>query len=737
MQQTDLRMCLKWNKEKIRSVFRKTLAVTAAGVFLLCLLSGIYWFRIMPYVRQVPEDAFQDRTPARIFYDRAGIIVHHQYGADSRCCFPVTLEELPQHLIDVTIAAEDRRFREHSGVDLYAAMRALKQLVTNGRIVSGASTITMQLVSMREERAVKSRSFRDKIAQMHEARNFETTHSKDEILERYFNVLPYGGNIYGIEAAARYYFGRHASELNLAESILLCGLPQAPSRLRPDRYPHRARKRFERIVAMLLDQEYFTHEEAENILKMELRYRDFKEPFLPRAEDTHFYEMALAQQTADGKTSCDVRTTQDLRLTQVALDLLKNALPEDGSVKDAAMVVLENRTGKVRVLIGTLDFSAEKTGQVNAVTALRSPGSLLKPFFYGEALAGGMILPETILEDAPVDYAGYNPGNFNKEFAGSVRADDALAQSLNTPVIRLLRDLGVERMVKKLQYLKVIPEEKEIVSRVGMSLVLGGKESDLLSLTRAYAALVNNSLPEKIKLLEDESSETASVPVWDDPAVCAMLLKMMRRIGLPAASHLPVSWKTGTSNGLRDAWCIAVMPEHTVGVWFGNKNGKHSPHLVGVEIAAPAAGKMMSFLSSPGEVWQEDPELLKDGDLCLKSGLAAGADCKDVSIGKMLKSVPLRVCSLCRKAEAGPADLQPVRMTSPRAGTYLTERGKKIRFTIHGNQKKYHVTLNGKYAGHLDDGSFLEFSAGHHTLSFWGGEGTQGTEIKLIIRDEE
>lgn len=718
-------MSLKWNKKKFLSILWKTLAATA-GVFLAVC---IYWLWIMPHLMTVPSDAFQNRTSAVIYYDRAGVPVHYQPGTDYRCYFPVTIQELPQHLIDVTVAAEDRRFFDHSGVDLYAVMRAAKQLVTNGRIVSGASTITMQLVSMREERAVKSRSFSDKIAQMHEARSFELTHSKEEILELYFNVLPYGGNIYGIEAAARYYFGRPAADLNLAESILLCGLPQAPSRLRPDRHPERARKRFERIVAMLVDQEYFTQAQADEILKMELRYRDFSVPFLPRSRDTHFYEMVRK----DG-CSYEIRTTQDTRLTQIGLEMLKSALPADGSVRDGAMVVIENRTGKVRVMIGTLDFSAEKTGQVNAAVALRSPGSLLKPFFYGEALAGGLILPETILMDAPVDYAGYKPGNFSGTYIGAVRADDALAMSLNTPVISLLRELGVVRMVEKLQYLKIIPSQvKEVATHVGLSLALGGKECDLLTLTHTYAALANNALPGKPLFQDRERGDT--IPVWDDPAVAALLLQMMRRGKLPHAEQYPVAWKTGTSNGLRDAWCIAVMPEYTVGVWFGNKNSDSSPHLVGAEIAAPVAGRMISMISSAGEEWQEVTGL-RDVQLCSRSSVAAGVFCQKTQPGSAIRSVPLRTCGVCKKTESGAENLQPVKMTSPQSGIYLTEPGKSLRFTINGNCKTYHIYLNGSYVGVRKEGGSIEIPPGVHRISFWGGEGTVAQEMKMTVRDE-
>lgn len=698
-----------------------------AGVF---LLACIYWLWIMPHLKTIPEDAFQDHTAAMIFYNSAGSPVHHQTGSEYRYFFPVSLQDLPQHLIDVTVAAEDRRFFDHSGVDLFAVMRAAKQFITSGRIISGASTITMQLVSMRQERAAKSRSFQDKIAQMHEARNFELTHSKEEILELYFNVLPYGGKIYGIEAAARYYFGRHAADLNPAESIMLCGLPQAPSRLRPDRHPARARKRFERIVAMLVDQDYFTQEQADEILNMDLRYRDFFVPFLPRSKDTHFYDMVQT----DGK-SYEIMTTQDSRLTGIALDMLKKALPSDNSVQDAAMVVIENKTGKVRVLIGTLDFSAEKTGQVNAALASRSPGSLLKPFFYGEALSGGLILPETILNDAPVNYAGYQPGNFSGTFIGPVRADDALAMSLNTPVIRLLRELGVARTVKKLQSLDLLPaQEKNIVADTGLALALGGKETNLLTLTRVYSALANNSLIKKPVFLEKEEPGD-SIPVWDNPAITSLLLKMMQRRPLQNAEHLPVAWKTGTSNGLRDAWCIAVMPEHTVGVWFGNKNGKSSPHLVGAEIAAPIVGKMIAILSSAGEEWLP-PTGMEDALLCAKSGLAASDFCKKTYPGQAIKNIPLRHCALCVKTESGSKNLQKVKMISPRNGIFLTEPGKNIRFTIEGNFKTYHIYHNGSYEGLRKNGDAIEFAPGVHTVSFWSGEGTVADEIKLTVRDE-
>ncbi len=721
-------MSLKSNNRKKWLLLLILTAAALLSATLFCT-TALLFYVLAPVCVQCPQNP--EHSTAVIFSDRTGTGLHHFRGSNHRICFSVKLEDLPEHLIQATIAAEDRHFFEHPGVDLRAIFRAGFQMIRHKRIISGASTITMQLISMQEEKSEKTRSFKNKLFQAAKALKYEKIYTKKEILEQYFNALPYGGNIYGIEAAAGYYFGRHAKDLNLAESILLSGIPQAPSRLRPDRHPEAAEKRFRTIVNMLENQQYFTPEEAENVRKMQIRYRDFSLPYLPSMPDNncHFFQLALSQ--------CHERppvlqTTYDSRLTAIALDLLKSGLPEDGTVQDAAMVVIENKTAKVRVLIGTLDFKRQSDGQVNAATAKRSPGSTLKPFIYGEAIGGGLIVADSFLLDAPLTFHDYTPGNFSGKFLGMVRADTALAESLNTPAIRLLRELGVNRMLKKMAAWHIYDKRTENTPSVGLSLALGGRETDLLSLTLAYSALPGNSLAEAPVFIENKQPEKP-VPLWEEPAVPEMLLNMLRTHKIPNAEHLPVAWKTGTSNGFRDAWCFAVTPQYTVGVWYGNKKGTFSPHLVGVTIAAPVAGKMIAYLTPAFIIMPQSG--VKTADLCKKSGLNASEFCSEILPGTVIRSIPLRTCYLCKKNNAEKKKMQNTVVRSPLPGTYIAKNG-EVSFITETKPAKVHYYLDGKYIGQITSGSKIILQPGIHNLTFWGGDSYYSSTVEIAVQND-
>lgn len=714
---------------KFKHIFLRYL-LPAAGTAILLLL--LLRYGIMPYCCPVERDIYQRVTPGAVFYDRSGQPVHCITGDDHRYCFPVKLSDLPEHLISAVLAAEDHRFYEHNGVDNIAVFRAVRQLLTNGRIVSGASTITMQLVKMLKAETQR-RTLKYKFVQAAEALYYERLFKKDEILEQYFNVLPYGGQIYGIEAAARYYFGRPAKDLNLAESILLSGLPQAPSRLRPDRHPQRARKRFEIIVSMLERQEYFTAEEAAHVLKLPLRYRDFSLPFLPTAKDPLYFTEALKQARAEDPRVWKIHTAYDPALTETGLNLLKNALPADNSVADAAMVIMENRTGIVRTMIGTLDFKRPEDGQVNAVLAKRSPGSLLKPFFFGEAISGGLIVPETLLQDTPIPDPEYRPGNFSGKFMGKVTATEALSLSLNTPAVRLLRDLGVRRMTKKLAALHLFPETQEDTPAVGLALALGGKESDLLSLTTAYAGLPDNRIHPRPSFLLDAATQTGTekTKIWNTGNAAGLLLRMMRTLPLPGAERLPAAWKTGTSNNSRDAWCIALLPDVTVGVWFGNKNGKQAKALVGISLAAPVAGKMLSTLHG-SLLWQNVTDL-KRLELCEHSGLTPTIHCRGKRIaGEGPAAIPLRTCSSCLHGNQQKKD--PLLILSPVKGTYRIKEGEdSIAFPLRIKPAAMHCYINGVYQGIRKNNSDLVLKAGRNEISFWDEKSDRHISLEIIL----
>lgn len=691
-------------------------------------LSVLVW-ELLPKIFIFDETELLRHVPATIFCDCHGNAVHTESGYDYEIRFPVDLETLPPHLIAVTLAAEDRNFFEHDGVDLWATARAGRQLLTNGRIVSGASTVTMQLVALSEVR--RERSFLRKFAQMGFARNLESRWSKEKILEEYFNRLPYGGKIYGIEAAANYYFGRSAKDLNIAESILLAGIPQRPNRFRPDRFPEASKARMNRVLEMLVRQEFFSEDEAEKIKSEPLRLRDFSIPFLPKAENPQFFHWVRARHP-EFRGLC--KTTLNPEVQECAETAVREALTEMQTIRDGAVLIVENKTRKVRGFLGTPDFKNPNAGQVNAVTARRSPGSLLKPFIFGEAVNGGLITAETLVDDSPLQYRDYRPGNFSGDFVGRVTAQEALAESLNTSAVRLLEALGVSRVLSVLgKYgIDFLPEKN--ARNVGLSLALGGAETRLSSLAEAYVALANGGVPGALCCIEGLPSAEKRSSVWH-AGTAQMVLKMLRQKPLFGAEHLEVAWKTGTSNGLRDAWCIAVTPEWTVAVWFGNKDGSSSPELVGAEAAAPVAGRILSGLYRgcvPAE-WR-DNDFSRTQKLCKRSGLATGSFCRETFSGTAITGIPLRQCRACKDAEFQNQFSQATRILSPGHGAYLAGVNGVARFVLKSEPSRVHWYLNGKYLGLKDAGSVLELAPGNYVLSAWGGENFVSAEIPIEVK---
>ncbi len=697
-------------------------AAGAAGLLLLA------WWLLLRWMdaQVVPPEAVARFTPCVLFCGAEGEPLDLHRGSDDRWWLPIPLSEVPPQLVEDVIAVEDLRFYEHDGIDYHSMMRAVWQLLTHWRIVSGGSTITMQLVN---QYCGHGRTIGYKLRQMGRARNWERTHTKHEILEAYFNMLPYGGKLYGIEAASRYYFGRPARELNRAEQLLLVGLPQSPNRFRPDLHHARALWRRDVVLHILQRAGRMTPEEAGAIRQFPLRYRDFRIPCWPHSPDRDFF--SLVAQFHPGRT--EYHTTLRPELQRVVREELMRGRNGAPGVADGAAVVIETATGRVRALVGSLPDGDPQTAAINAAICWRSPGSALKPFLYGEALNGGLLVAATLLDDAPLALPDYRPGNFDGRFRGKVTAADALADSLNTPAVRVLRDLGVKRMLRLLAPLGVLPPsaEKDLEAterRVGLALAVGGLESQLLALTAAYAALGRRR---GCTFLEREPPPEMG-RYWE-PGAVDMLLQMMRTHPLPGAEGLEVAWKTGTSNGNRDAWCFAVTPEWTVGVWYGNRRGSPAKALVGGELAAPSAGRIQSFLhhGAPAK-WDAAPATIETTMLCQATGLGATFACDQTQPGAAIADIPLRRCQACRLREAA-APRRTSRLLAPAPGTYQSRRGAPVRFILRLQPSPAHLYLNGEYLGERATGSPLELPVGAWTIAVWGGPGYEATRTAVTV----
>ncbi|HUS58320.1 MAG TPA: penicillin-binding protein 1C [Planctomycetota bacterium] len=568
-------------------------------------------------------EAARQSGQATLALDRRGGTLCAFSGRDQFWMFDASIDDFSPRLIEATVAAEDARFRSHPGVDPLAMIRAAWQNAANMRTVSGASTISMQSIRLLE---CRPRTLVSKIVEAFRAVQLERLLTKDEILECYLNLAPYGGNIVGAEAASMCYFGKRSRDLTLAEAALLAGLPQSPARLRPDRYPERARVRRDYVLARMLDCELITRDEYEHAIAEPVRVS--RRPLVFNAP--HFSQMT--RDANPGKTI--LHTTLDRRiqhLCEIALRESVAALHRTGL--DGSIVVIENKTAAVRALVGSRDFLACDAGQVNGAIARRSPGSALKPFTYALAFERGICTPGTMLADVPCNYAGYAPENYDHLYRGPVPAGEALARSLNAPAIRVLDGVGQANLHEFLQRLGLTTLTKA-PGHYGLGLTLGSADVKLLELTNAYATLARLGVHRPCRLLErDKTSRSPGRRVLSQEAayLVAEALSDPRRLsdsGLAPSrgSRLRVAWKTGTSWGHRDAWTFAYTPEFTVGVWLGDFSGKPVHGLAGTDAAAPIAIRVLRQIGGL-QAWYAKPERVLPVEICVVSGMPIGENC--------------------------------------------------------------------------------------------------------------
>ena len=535
------------------------------------------------------------------------------------------------------VSAEDQRFWRHCGVDPLALGRAICQNIVHRRVVSGASTLSTQVVRLLRPR---HRTVWTKAVEMFRALQLEALLDKRAILEQYLNRAPFGANLVGIEAASRRYFAKEPQDLSLAEAALLAGLPQSPSRLRPDRFPERARRREAYVLDRMVADGALAPEQREAALAMPVALRRDAYPF--RAP--HFCELvleALASPDAARATECaghlpNIRTTLDPALQRLAEETLRRqaaALKLDG-VFGGAVVVIELKSGAVRALVGSPDYAdAAHAGQVDGATALRAPGSALKPFAYALAMDQGRLTPATMLADVPRAFKDLAPVNFDGEFHGLVPAQAALVLSLNIPALTLVEQAGVDAFLRTLREAGLGTLDKS-AAHYGLSLALGDASVRLLDLANAYACFARRGEWRPYRLV-DAAGPPAGRQVFSPEAawLTAEMLsgdeRAMDASGHRADARLPrFAWKTGTSSGFRDAWAVGFNPDYAIGVWIGNPDGAASPALVGARVAVPVLWGIVRGLYPGNDApWFERPAGVARRAVCTASGQPAGPDC--------------------------------------------------------------------------------------------------------------
>ncbi len=571
---------------------------------------------------------------------------------------------IPQKYRRALLEFEDHRFNHHPGVDPLALGRAAFQDLKAGSIVSGGSTITMQVVRL--SRHGRPRTIREKIIEGILALRLELALSKDQILKLYAGYAPFGGNTVGLEAAAWRYFGRSAETLSWAEAATLAVLPNAPALIHPGRNHEVLLKKRNALLGRLhqkglLDDLALDLAQAEPLPGPPHPMPRFAPHLLDRAR----------REIPEGGV---VETTLDLGIQKRLLMILDghHRRLKENSIDHLAAVVARTDSGEVLAYVGNVGEPTDEGAQVDVITAPRSSGSILKPFLFAAMLSDGEILPDELVADIPTRIAGFAPRNFDHRFSGAVPASVALSRSLNVPAVRMLRSHGIARFAGLLRSLGLgtlfRPSDD-----YGLSLILGGAEVTLWEMTGLYAGLgrtVTAFFGDSPQAADFRSLRWRPTPIPKRPpspfdaGVAFTTLEALLDVSRPGidatwktfASSRRIAWKTGTSYGFRDAWAIGVTPEYVVGVWAGNADGEGRPGLTGHSAAAPVLFGV--FDSLPSGPFFREPELeMRELKICAHSGLRAGRDCGETHIDTVPAScLPGRICPYCRIVHTGPDD---------------------------------------------------------------------------------
>ena len=558
----------------------------------------------------LPKDLFKGTTYATVVTDRKGELLGARIAGDQQWRFP-PCDSVPERFAKALVQFEDRHFRWHPGVNPVALGRAFADNLRAGHVVSGGSTLTMQVIRLSRNR---ERTVWQKLVEAVLATRLEFRYSKDEILALYASHAPFGGNVVGLEAAAWRYFGRPPGELSWAESATLAVLPNAPTSIHPGKAREQLLAKRNRLLERLHGRGYLDASTLESALAEPLPDAPYPLPNLAR----HYVE----QQPRGVET----RTTIDISLQRQVEDATtrwSDELAMTGTA-DLAAVIMDIRTGETIAYVGNASPLRARTGsEVDIASAPRSTGSILKPFLYCAALLDGTILPRTLLRDTPVNLNGFTPQNFDLQFHGAVPAAEALARSLNVPAVHLLRAYGPPRFLNVLREAGLSTLQRD-ASYYGLSLILGGGEGTLADITHAYAGMVRS-----YDGLDTDSPFRDRLALW-------YTFEALKEVNRPdeidwklIRSVRKAAWKTGTSYGSRDAWAVGVTPDYAVGVWCGNADGHGVAGMTGAKTAGPVLFDLLNLLP-PSADWFEEP--LDGGvwlDVCKESGMLRSQDCPD------------------------------------------------------------------------------------------------------------
>lgn len=608
---------------------------TKTGIFLLIGIGLLLWFWFC-----LPSPLFTVHT-STVLEDRSGDLLSARIADDGQWRFPLT-KQVPSKFISSIIEFEDRSFYHHPGVNPLALARAAVQNMKAGKIKSGGSTLSMQVIRLARNK--KKRTFFEKIIEMIQALRLEIRYSKQEILAMYASNAPFGSNVIGIDAASWRYFGREAEKLSWAEAATLAVLPNAPSLIYPGKNQNRLLAKRNRLLDQLFKASIIDKQTCALSKQEELPGKPHPIPQYA----THLLQRA----TREGHKGQRISSTIDIHLQQRVNSIIENyhKILKANEIHNACALVMEVNTGNVLAYVGNTDNTGkpEYDGDVDIINAPRSTGSILKPFLFASMLNDGDILPNTLIPDIPTQIAGYVPQNYNVTFDGAVPAKRALARSLNIPAVRMLQNYGIEKFnynLKKMGMttLRFTPDH------YGLSIILGGAEGRIWDIAAMYASMArtlnhytvyNGSYDKKdfhapVYIHQPEQKAELEKVALLSAASIYLTFQAMVEVARPDvdaswklySSSTRIAWKTGTSFGFRDGWAVGVTPTHVVAVWVGNADGEGRPGLTGIQTAAPILFEIFSLLKSG--TWFLPPyDEMKKEVVCHQSGCKATEICE-------------------------------------------------------------------------------------------------------------
>ncbi|MBF4179614.1 peptidoglycan glycosyltransferase PbpC [Lelliottia nimipressuralis] len=531
-------------------------------------------------------------NPARVVVDEKGTPLWRFADSDGIWRYPVTIEDVSPRYLEALIQYEDRWFWDHPGVNPFSVLRAAWQDLSSGKVVSGGSTLTMQVARLLDPHP---RTFGGKVRQLWRAMQLEWHLSKREILTLYLNRAPFGGTLQGVGAASWAYLGKSPAQLSYSEAALLAVLPQAPSRLRPDRWPERAEAARNKVLERMVTQGVWSAQQVKESREEPVWLAPRQMPQL-----APLFSRMMLSKSRDNKIVTTLDASLQRQMEELAMNW-KSRLPPRSSL---AMIVVDHTTMKVRGWVGSVDINDDsRFSHVDMVSAIRSPGSVLKPFVYGMALDEGLIHPASLFQDVPRRTGDYRPGNFDSGFHGPVSMSEALVRSLNLPAVQVLEAYGPKRftgMLSNVGLRLILPPG----AQPNLSLILGGAGARLSDITAAYSAFARQGKAGRLRLQPGD-------PLIERPLLSPGSAWIIRRILGNEAQPLPdsalpqvapLAWKTGTSYGYRDAWAIGLNARYIIGIWTGRPDGTPVAGQFGFASAVPLLNQVNNMLQSSSTV---------------------------------------------------------------------------------------------------------------------------------------